>query len=262
MIFATLHFGFLIVSSALTVGLLAPTARAQRGRAMTGGSMQSNRPSGTMGTTSTTRRTFSGGFGLNGYRSLLGAVSNYFGRYGATGAGQGGYGGSGSGYGGGGGGGGYGGGGGGGGQSQGGSSRPQSYGAGAGYDSIASSREAKSSQESAGASQLRTLRLFAGGLDWPRALNFFTSDGSLKELREGIDAQVERVLAQQYGRRVPADMLNQLKGDVDKLRKRFVAQSYDLPMTSQQEADARRFLGKLSSALEQLSTPAPLSTGP
>jgi hypothetical protein len=104
--------------------------------------------------------------------------------------------------------------------------------------------------------------LFAGGLDWPRALRYFTSDGNLKELREEIDSQVERLLARQDGRPFSSDLLDGLKGDVDKLRRRFVAQSYDLPMTTQQETDARQFLGKLKSALEQFSTSAADSSSP
>jgi hypothetical protein len=58
-----------------------------------------------------------------------------------------------------------------------------------------SSQDTKNSQPTAGYSQLETLRLFAGGLDWPRALCYFTSDGNLQELREEIDSQVERLLA-------------------------------------------------------------------
>jgi hypothetical protein len=243
MSFSSRRYAFLIASSALTVGLLTPTARAQHVRAMSGGSMQSARPSGMMGMMPRSRSNFSGGFGLNGYRALGGMGRNYPSSYGATGGGQGSYGGGA-------------GGGGGGGQSQGGSAPA----AGAGYVPIYPSQATKNSLSTAGSSQLETLRLFAGGLDWPRALRYFTSDGNLKELREEIDSQVERLLARQDGRPGASDLLDGLKGDVDKLRKRFIAQSYDLPMTSQQETDARRFLGKLISALEQLSTSAAAST--
>jgi hypothetical protein len=135
-------------------------------------------------------------------------------------------------------------------------------GTGPGYASISSSQDTKSSKESAGKTELKTLRLFAGGLSWPRALHYFTNDGNLKELRDGIDTQVETLLAREDGKPVPTDLLDGLKGNVDKLRKRFVAQSYDIPMTSQQEADARRFLSKLKSALEHFSTTAAVSTSP
>ena len=247
MSFSSRRYAFLIASSALTVGLLTPTARAQHVRAMSGGSMQSPRPFGMMGMMPRSRSNFSGGFGLNGYRALGGMGRNYPSSYGATGGGQGSYGGGA-------------GGGGGGGQSQGGgASSPAS---GAGYVPMYSSQDTKNSPPTAGYSQLEALRLFAGGLDWPRALRYFTSDGNLKELREEIDSQVDRLLARTEGRPGSSDLLDGLKGDVDKLRKRFVAQSYDLPMTSQQETDARRFLGKLMSALEQFSTGAAVSTSP
>ena len=207
--------------------------------------MQFTRPSGMMGMMSRNRSNFSGGFGLNAYRALGGIGRNYPSSYGATGGGQGSYGGGA-------------GGGGGGGQSQGGSAPA----AGAGYVPIYPSQDTKNSLSTVGSSQLETLRLFAGGLDWPRALRYFTSDGNLKELREEIDSQVERLLARQGGRPGVSDLLDGLKGDVDKLRKRFIAQSYDLPMTSQQETDARRFLGKLKSALEQISASAAVSSSP
>jgi hypothetical protein len=125
-----------------------------------------------------------------------------------------------------------------------------------------SSQDTKNSPTTAGYSQLEAMRQFVGGLDWPRALRYFTSDGNLKELREEIDSQVDRLLARQEGRPGSSDLLDGLKGDVDKLRKRFIAQSYDLPMTSQQETDARRFLGRLMPALEQFSTSAAVSTSP
>ena len=246
MIFSLRRYAFLIVSSALTMGLLTPAARAQRGRAMNGGSMQSSRPSGMMGMMSMPRSTFPGGFGLNADRTLGGMGRNNLNQYGSSGAGQGGNAGGGAS------------GGGGGGQTQGGGA--PSPAAGAGYVPMYPSQDTKNSPAAAGYNQLETLRLFAGGLDWPRALRYFTSDGNLKELREEIDSQVDRLLARTEGRPGSSDLLDGLKGDVDKLRKRFIAQSYDLPMTSQQETDARRFLGKLTAALEQFSTSAAVST--
>jgi hypothetical protein len=125
---------------------------------------------------------------------------------------------------------------------------------GDGYASSSKAQTSESSLRTAGKDQLASLRLFAGGLSWPQALRYFTSDGNLKELREGIDRQIESVLSKQDGQSVSTAQLDELKGDVDNLRKRFVRQSYDLPMTSQQETDARRFLAKLKSAIEQVST--------
>ena len=69
MFFSLRRYAFLIVSSTPTMGLLTPATRAQHGRAMNGGSMQSSRPSGMM---SRPRSTFPGGFGLNAYRTLGG----------------------------------------------------------------------------------------------------------------------------------------------------------------------------------------------
>jgi hypothetical protein len=209
--------------------------------------MQSTRPSGMMGMMSLTQSSFPRGFGFNAYQSLAGMGRNYPSPYGAAGAGQGSYAGAGSG-------------GGGGGQPQGGSA--PSPAAGTGYAPVYSSQGTSNSVPTPGYSQLETLRLFAGGLDWPRALRYFTSDGNLKALRQGIDSQVEGLLARQGSRPVSSDLLDGLKGDVDKLRRRFVAQSYDLPMTTQQETDACRFLEKLKSALEQFSTSAAVSTSP
>jgi hypothetical protein len=130
---------------------------------------------------------------------------------------------------------------------------------GDGYASISASKDEKSTLRTTGNTQLKSLRQFAGGLSWPRALFYFTSDGKLKELREGIDSKVEALVAQEDGKPVAADTLEGLKKDVEDLRKRFIAQSYDLAMTSQQETDARRFLGKLKSALEGFPT-APASS--
>jgi hypothetical protein len=241
------RYALIILSSVLTVVLLTPAARAQRVRAMNGGAMQSPRPFGMMGMMPMTRSGFPGGFGLNSYQALAAMGRNYLSPYGAAGAGQGSYTGAGSG-------------GGGGGRRQGGSAPSQT--GGTGYAPAYSSQDSRNSQPTAGYSRLETLRLFAGGLDWPRALRYFTSVGNLKELREEIDSQVERLLARQDGRPASTELLDELKSDVDKLRRRFVAQSYDLPMTTQQEADARQFLGKLQSALEQFSTSAANSTSP
>jgi hypothetical protein len=235
-----------IGSSLLTVGMLTTPAPAQMSHPMAFNAMQSVRPLNMMGLPSLGRPAFMAGFGM--YPNLginqspmspygmppIGHAMNYVPNpvmgYGSQP------------------------------RQNGASSQPP--GSGGGYASITSAPDAKSSQEPAGVTQLKSLRQFAGGMSWPRALYYFTSDGTLKELREDIDTKVEGLLARQDGHPVPKDMLEGLKGDVDKLRKRFIAQSYDVPMTSQQEADARRFLGKFQSALEQLSTTASVSTKP
>jgi hypothetical protein len=248
--FCSVHrFVVVFGSAVLTAGLLTPIAAAQKGRSMGFGSMQSMRPSVMMGMPSMGRNTFMGGVGMNPNLNTMMGMGRYSASpYGMPSAGQGGNSmmSAGGGY---------------GSHPQQMSAPSQSYGAGDGYAQSSSSQGAGSSQQTAGRNQLTTLRLFAGGLAWPVALRYMTSDGSLKELREGIDAQVENLLTRQDGQPVPADLLEELKGDVDKLRKCFARQSYDLPMSSQQETDARRFLGKLKSAVGQfLSTPAASAT--
>jgi hypothetical protein len=241
----SVHRLIVIGSVVLTAGLLTPVAVAQNGRSMGFGSMQSMRPSGMMGMPSMGRTPFMGGVGMNLNMNRMMGMGRYSASpYGMTSAGQGGNStmSSGGGY---------------GSQSRPMSAPNQPNGSGDGYALTSSSTGAGSSQRTGGRTQLMTLRLFAGGLAWPVALRYLTRDGRWKELREGIDVQVEGLLTRQDGQPVPADLLEALKGDVDKLRKHLERQSYDMPTTSQQEADARRFLGKLRSAVGEFpSTPA------
>jgi hypothetical protein len=92
-------------------------------------------------------------------------------------------------------------------------------------------------------------------------LRYLTSEGNWKELREGIDAQVEELLTRQDGQPVPANLLEGLKGNVEKLRKHLDRESYDMPTSSQQEADARSFLRKLRSAIGQFPVLTSAATG-
>jgi len=246
MFFSARHLAFLILSSTLAVGLLTPAARAQRFQSMSGGSM-STRPSGMMGMPSMTRSTFMGGFGLNGFRGLAGTGRNYLSPYGAFG--QGGSYGGGSGYGG------Y------GAQSSRGSIPSPSSGAGDGY-APSSSNATTNSQQQSEKDPLASVRLSGGGLNWPVALRYLTRDGDGKELRERIDTQVERLAPRRADPRAQSEMLPGLREDVDALQKRFELQSYDMPTTRQQNADARRFLSKVKSALEPPSNTSTLSAGP
>jgi hypothetical protein len=230
------HLAIRIVSSVLTMGLLTPFAAAQMGR---------NMPSGMMGIPSMSRSTFMGGVGMNpNMRMMMSMGRTSMSPYGMSSASQGGNTGmsSGGGY---------------GSQSRPMSAPNQPNASGDGYAPGSFSTDAGSSQQTARRNQLTALRLFAGGLAWPVALRYLTSDGTWKELREKIDVQVEGLLTRQDGQPVSADLLEALKGDVDKLRKHLERQIYDMPTTSQQEDDARRFLGKLRSAVGLFpSTPA------
>jgi hypothetical protein len=246
MFISTRRLPFFFASSALALGLLNPAARAQRFQSMGGGSM-SNRPSSMMGMPSMTRSTFMGGFGLNSFRALAGTGRNYLSPYSAFG--QGGYSGGGSGYGG------Y------GAQSSRGSTPAQSSGAGDGY-APSSSNASTSSQQPAEKDPLASVRLSGGGLNWPVALRYLTRDGDEKELRERMDAQVDRLATRRVDQRAQSELLPGLRADVDALQKRFELQSYDMPTTRQQNADARRFLSKLKTALEPRSNTSTLSAGP
>jgi hypothetical protein len=93
------------------------------------------------------------------------------------------------------------------------------------------------------------------------ALRYLTREGHGKELREGIDAQVDELLTRQDAQLVPADFLEGLVGNVDKLRKHLDLESHDMPTTRQQEADARSFLGKLRSAIGQFPVLPSAATG-
>jgi hypothetical protein len=93
-------------------------------------------------------------------------------------------------------------------------------------------------------------------------LRYLTRDGNGKELRERIDTNVERLATRRVDQRAQSEMLPGLREDVDALQKRFELESYDMPTTRQQNADARRFLSKVKTALEPPSNTSTLSAGP
>jgi hypothetical protein len=231
MILCTNRFAFLIVCSALTMGLLTQFAAAQMGRGMRSGSMGM---SSSMG-----RNTFMGGVGMGTNRNMImGMGGNAMSPSGMTSGRQGSNSTMNSGGG------------------HGSSAQPTSASYGSfqsndGYASMYTSPGGGSSRQATGRNELTNLRQFAGGLAWPVALRYLTREGPGKELRERIDAQVGELLTRQDGQPVPAGFLEGLKGNVDKLRKHLDRESYDMPTTSQQEADARSFLGKLRSAVGQ-----------
>ena len=231
MILSANRFAFLIVSSALTIGLLTPFAAAQMGRGMRSGSMGM---SSSMG-----RNTFMGGVGMSTNRNVMMGMGRTAvspsgmtsGRQASNSAMN-----SGGGY--------------------ASSAQPTSASYGSyqpndGYASTYTSPGGGSSQQIAGRKELTSLRQFAGGLAWPLALRYLTRESPGKELRERIDTQVGELLTRQDSQPVPADFLEGLKENVDKLRKHLDRESNDMPTTRQQEADARSFLGKLRSAVGQ-----------
>jgi hypothetical protein len=236
------RFVLVIGSLVLTAGLFTPDASAVSMRVMGPGGMQSMRPNGMVGNPVMNHFNSLNGFSMNPYLNLLRMSHFPMNSYGMPYSGSGG---------------------------NGGYPMMMSYGqyapqtqpagpayqpnqSGDGYASSSKEQTSESTLRTAKKDQLTSLRLFAGGLAWPQALRYFTNDGNLKELREGIDRQIESVLNKQDGQSVPESQLAELKRDVANLRKRFEGQAYDLPMTSQQETDARRFLAKLKSALEQV----------
>jgi hypothetical protein len=123
-----------------------------------------------------------------------------------------------------------------------------------------STADTGSAQQTSRTQELTALRRYGGGLDWPVALRYLTREDDWKELRERIDARVEQVLGQPAGRSLPEDALQDLKQDVKRLRQHFERQGEDLPTTSRQANDARRFLRKVQSALVQASSSSAVST--
>jgi hypothetical protein len=208
---------------------------------MRGSRMQSMGRTGTTRTPSLGRTgsLFGRGIGYGGIASQLGA-----GLYGSRGLQQGQYGGASQGGGGGGapqgsGGGGYG--------ANSSQLTSQPYGVG-GYD--ASNPGTGPSPAKSERDPFAAVRGQAGRLAWPVALRYLTRDGLWKETRERIDSQVDQLAATTARKSLSADLLSGLRDDVAKVRQYFYRQSYDLPMTRQQEADARRFLNKVRDALE------------
>jgi hypothetical protein len=92
------------------------------------------------------------------------------------------------------------------------------------------------------------------------ALRYLTREDDGKELRERIDARVEELLAEPASQSAPAEVLQGLKQDVARLKRRLDGQGEDLPSTRTQANDARRFLRKLRSALAEQDRSAALST--
>jgi hypothetical protein len=98
---------------------------------------------------------------------------------------------------------------------------------------------------------LASLRMHGGGLDWPVALRYLTRYDDWKELRERIDAEVERLVQQRAARASATDVADRLDRDVAKLQKHLEFQGEDMPTTRQQTSDARRFLRNVREAIQQ-----------
>jgi hypothetical protein len=127
-------------------------------------------------------------------------------------------------------------------------SQPSPYGTGAGYDTA--KPDLASAPRSPGQAQLAALRGQARGLSWPVALRYLTRDGTWKETREQIDARVDELLTSKGSVSGSAAQVSEIRQGVAKVRQHFDRQGDDLPVTRQQEADARRFLNQVRDALQ------------
>ena len=123
----------------------------------------------------------------------------------------------------------------------------QPYGAGA-YD--VANYPLASSPPKAEADPFVALRGHPRGLAWPVALRYLTRDSVWKETRERIDAQVDQLAPAKAGKVSSAALLPAVQDDVAKLRRHFYSQGDDMPVSRQQEADARRFLDRLRDVLD------------
>ena len=131
-------------------------------------------------------------------------------------------------------------------------SQPSPYGAGTGYETA---RPEPATPRSPGRDQLATLRGYAGGLAWPLALRYLTRDGAWKGTREQIDARIDELLASKGGVSGSAAQVSEIRQGVAKVSQYFDRQGDDMPVTRQQEADARRFLRKVRDALQLFPAP-------
>jgi hypothetical protein len=92
------------------------------------------------------------------------------------------------------------------------------------------------------------------------ALRYLTRNDDWKELRERIDTRVEGLLEHKSASAVPADLLQGINDDLASLQRHFDRESVDMPMSRQQETDARRFLRKVKDVLGQFPTSVTVST--
>ena len=107
---------------------------------------------------------------------------------------------------------------------------------------------------------LATLRRYGGGLDWPVGLRSMMLREEMKDFRGRMDSVVEMLLHQPASDRPNAELVAELTANLDKVRKRFASYAADSAMTAQQEADARRFLGKMQDAIRLLDDQPKLVT--
>ena len=136
-------------------------------------------------------------------------------------------------------------------------SQPSPYGTGAGYDTA--KPDLASAPRSPGQAQLAALRGQARGLSWPVALRYLTRDGTWKETREQIDARVDELLTSKGSVSGSAAQVSEIRQGVAKVSQHFDRQGDDMPVTRQQEADARRFLSKVRDALQLFPAPGTTS---
>ena len=109
-------------------------------------------------------------------------------------------------------------------------------------------------------SALATVRRYGGGLDWPVGLRNMMPREETNDIRQRMDSVVERLLHRPASSSPNAELVAELTTDLAKVQKRFALYAADSAMTAQQEADARRFLGKVQDAIRMLDDRPKLAT--
>jgi hypothetical protein len=99
---------------------------------------------------------------------------------------------------------------------------------------------------------LAALRRYGGGLDWPVGLRNMMPREEINDLRQRMDSVVELLLHRPASNRPNAELVAELTANLGEVRKRFALYAADSAMTDQQEAAARRFLGKVQDAISLL----------
>jgi hypothetical protein len=130
-----------------------------------------------------------------------------------------------------------------------------------GYNQAASaSSGAEAASKTSAKNPLLALRSPGGGLDWPVALRFMTRDDDAKELRERIDSRFEQLVSSKQGEAANTELLEALRGDLQRVRKQLKNLGDDFPSTRAQLSDARSFLDKVLDGLKQPTASSGVST--
>jgi hypothetical protein len=104
---------------------------------------------------------------------------------------------------------------------------------------------------------LATMRRHGGGLDWPIGLRTLPPTDSMKELREELDGIVESILRTPADQPLPVDVFQAAARGIERVAAQFQRKSIDMPLSSAQERDARKFLKNAYAAVKALE-PTPV----